>query len=242
MAGYETGRWLVDYLDSHDSADDLSWVRFETIYDNTASLDTSDRYVTTWDVMNVTNGSIDSTWTEADLDFVQARISAISGSWQPYMSSFCSVIEDRAYARGFNGYGTAKPFADSGPPLKTWPRVVPGLATTQGVPQAALSVTEEVARRANWGRFYLPCMALPNASNGRPTQVMVDAIAQRVHDTYDELMTNEYFPVVPVTQIDKTTTRGLYTVTGVRVDDVGDVIRRRRYANPTYRKILPITP
>jgi hypothetical protein len=61
-----------------------------------------------------------------------------------------------------------------------------------------------------------------------------------VSTRYGALMAAEFFPVVPVTQVDKLASRGLLTVQEIQVDNVPDVIRRRRIAATGYRKILPV--
>jgi hypothetical protein len=43
-----------------------------------------------------------------------------------------------------------------------------------------------------------------------------------------------------VTQAQKADLRGLLTISEVQVDDVPDVIRRRRAHTTTYRKVLPL--
>jgi len=45
-----------------------------------------------------------------------------------------------------------------------------------------------------------------------------------------------------VTQVDKAHVRGLLGVTHVQVDDIFDVVRRRRLAEPKYKKQLPPLP
>jgi hypothetical protein len=56
---------------------------------------------------------------------------------------------------------------------------------------------------------------------------------------YSALATAELFPVVAVTQVDKAPSRGLLTIDKVTIDDIPDVIRRRRPRNTVYRKTLP---
>jgi hypothetical protein len=68
-----------------------------------------------------------------------------------------------------------------------------------------------------------------------------------VHDAFQNLMSEEFFPVVPITQIQtggpssgSVPTRALLTMSGVQMDDVPDVQRRRRPENATHRMVLPL--
>jgi len=72
----------------------------------------------------------------------------------------------------------------------------------------------------------------------------VDSWATQVHDTYTTLMSNEFFPVVPITQYtigeERFAVRGLLTVAELQMDNLLDVMRSRRPKKATYRKILPL--
>lgn len=241
---FSVGRELADYFLEADDPTELAWMRYSAIFDNTQSVDPADVYVTTWDFMNITGGVVDDTWNDTDLDAVQAQVAILVNNWCPNMSPWSRCTEIRAYKMGFNSYGNAKPFATSGPPVKIWPMAAVGTGTGNSAPQVALTVQERTARRRNWGRHYYPAVASNaiSAANGRVSPTVVSALATLTETTYNGLMAAEYFPVVPVTQIDGVASRGLYTVSAIAVDDVLDVQRRRRYKNPLNRTILPIEP
>jgi hypothetical protein len=76
--------------------------------------------------------------------------------------------------------------------------------------------------------------------DGSAAILTVDDWAQTVHDVYGALMNDEFFPVVPVTQVQKGRVRGLLTVSEIQVDSTYDVIRRRRVHTTKYRKTLPL--
>jgi hypothetical protein len=105
--------------------------------------------------------------------------------------------------------------------------------------QVAMSVTEKTAFPGHWGRFYLPLSGGSDfTSTRRFDTATVDSVANAVGACYATLQTAEFFPVIPVTQVDKTPARGLLQVTDVQVDDVPDVVRRRRLSQTTYRKVV----
>jgi hypothetical protein len=149
--------------------------------------------------------------------------------------------EMRFYRRHFNGYNLAKPFAKSGPPQIVYPMTGAGAASSRQAPQVALTTTDRTAYPRHWGRNYWPMPgSVGTTTIGNAPAGEVDATANGLAATYTQLMAADFFPVVVVTQVDKIPTRGLLTVNKIQVDDVWDVVRRRRVKTATHKKILPV--
>lgn len=224
-----------------------SWRRFVHVWENDATTDTADDQVYTIDIMNVTDGQLDGTWNDADYTTVTNYLVAIASAISPHTLSTLVLRHIKAYIMGFNPYTEDKPFAHSGAPEFTLPVNIAGGGNAPMPPQATSSVTEMTPSRRHWGRFYVPTLQ-NNAyqSGGHVATVTVDAIAQTVHDNYEQLMNAQFFPVVATTSsggskgVPGKPTRTLQTVTGIRVDNVGDVIRRRRLKNSTHKVTLPL--
>lgn len=99
-------------------------------------------------------------------------------------------------------------------------------------PQVACSVTEMTSVRRRWGRFYLPWPGASriNGVSGRFAADFVDAIATNAATLYEPIE-GDWRPVVygaPSPHI--------LDVESIRVDDVPDIIRSRRWRQSTYRK------
>jgi hypothetical protein len=103
-------------------------------------------------------------------------------------------------------------------------------------------VTEKTPVAKHWGRFYMPGMSASNleAAGARWSDAMVDAAALSMSTLAQDLADDHIHLVVPVTQIDKIATRTLFGVSAVQVDDIPDVVRRRRPVSVSYRKVYPL--
>lgn len=216
------------------------WRRLQVKFDNLTTTDPADDQYITFDLANITGGTLDSTWNTADYTTCETLFNNYLTSIQGNFATSVRAVQYRWYKRQFNPYDIAKPFADMGPPERVTTISVLGGATTPLPPQVAISVTEKTAFPKHWGRFYLP---QPGASvlgvGGVLLTANADSICTATQTLYAALATAEFPVVVPITQIDKSAARGLITVNQIQVDNTLDVIRRRRYAAPTYRKVLP---
>lgn len=226
--------------DPEASPPDL-WVKSVVIVEDTVSTDPADDLMFSFDVVNITNGAVDSTWTDSDFTQVHGPIAFFCQTVAPLFCTRYHFKEVRSYLRAFNPYSVAEPFADTGPPSAIGAMSYNGNSLGNVPPQAAVSVTEMTSSRKNWGRFYLPALGNPNIdTSGRIVTAQVSAIANAVQDLYEGLAASEFYPVVPVTQVDRQPVRALQVVSSVRVDDVIDVIRRRRHRTALTRVTLPV--
>lgn len=211
------------------------------LYEDVANADTADRMVTTLDLANITGGAIDSTWTAADYTTVDAQLHTLANVWAAECANHVAFVGAKYYVRAFNDMGNPKPFVIGGPPEHMFTTQTNGLGGAPQAPQVSVTTTEKTPFPHHWGRNYWPTPSATLCSpSGRISVVNVDAIATGISNVYNGLMAAEFFPVVPVTQVQKQPWRGLLTVTSVQVDDVFDVQRRRRSHAAQYKKVLPV--
>jgi hypothetical protein len=118
----------------------------------------------------------------------------------------------------------------------------------QGIaPQVASTVTLMTAARKHWGRVYLPISPTVIGNGGRVLESSVDAYANAFKTWFNSMFnlsgwTSAPFGAIPVIVQRTSLSDGLpgvltRRVIGVRVDDVPDVIRSRRWKSAGYRKI-----
>jgi len=218
-----------------------SWRRFVSKWEDTSSAQTADDQYFTMDVVNITDGHVDGSWTDTDYTNVHGLIATFNAAIAGSICNRYHHTQIAAYVMAYNPYSNPKPFAQSGAPVRTWPANVTGAGGSLMAAQVCSTVTEETPVRKHWGRFYLPTIGGSVLDvNGRVLVANVDALATAAHDAYQNLMFNQYWPVVCTTQVDKQPLRALQGITGVRVDDVPDVHRSRRLKFAAHRKILPI--
>jgi len=237
---------VLQYISTMDAADQPTpdeWRHIQVVWEPVGSQEVADRAVTTFDIANITGGAIDSSWTDADYTTVNTQVNSLILAWAAHMNSSFRHIETRYYRRLFNPLTNDKPFTQVGAPERVYAGSVVGSATGQCVRQTAMTTTERTTYPRHWGRNYWPFPASSTFSpDGYVNNVIVDAFGLSVHDAYQTLQNAEFFPVVPVTYVNKVITRGLLTVTQLQVDNVPDVIRRRRPKHATHYYNAPITP
>lgn len=102
---------------------------------------------------------------------------------------------------------------------------------TDGVnaPQIACAVTEETDIRRRWGRFYLPFISKSNISSGRFTSAGINVIGAAAAELLSTI--EGEWQHVTVSKKDP----HLLPTRFVRIDDVPDVIRSRRWHSSTAR-------
>lgn len=226
------------------------WRHVQMVWRDMANLDPADYMVTTMDIANITAGTVDPSWTDADYTTVDAQISGMAGDWCARAQDRLTHVENRYYRRAFNAIDTPgdvqpddKPFAISGPPERVFPGFggLTGLAGVQAN-QVAMTSTEKTAYPKHWGRTYWP---LPGGSEldsaGRWQTTALNTFGGALRTRYSNLMTAEFFPVIAVTQIQGQRARGLLTVDKLQLDNVPDVIRRRRLKTATVKSEFGLT-
>lgn len=244
------GPIVVGYLASrfdHNSeavAEQLTWRRCQMVWQRIAPTGyTEDKAICTFDLINITGGDVDNTWTDADFVACEGKLASM---WTAFSSSYTenTVLDQfRWYKMQFESSGSTRPFVPPGPPVRVL-EVNSAGTSTEGFNQAlqvAISVTEKTPLARHWGRFYLPA---PKASavdeQGRLPSTFQDAVANAVGTCYQGLADLEFYPVVPMTQFEGQQARMLLGVNKIQVDDIPDVIRSRRPSSVKTRQIRPV--
>jgi len=222
-----------------------TWMHVQAVGNPVGSTERADDFVTTFDVVNITGGQVDNSWTSADTGRLATHLGGLCNTWATRMSNDYTWREMRMYKRWFNPYSIVDPFGKSGPPQIVYPSPAAGTVGSFQAPQVAVTTTERTTYAGHWGRNYWPH---PSGSQvgtgGYITSNNVDSWCTAVHAAYAALMAEEYYPVVPVTQFTQggvvTPARGLLTVTEVQMDNLFDVMRSRRPKKSTYKKVLSV--
>jgi hypothetical protein len=105
-----------------------------------------------------------------------------------------------------------------------------------------MSVTKRTAIPRHWGRVYVPGLtegATATGGTGRWNTGLVDGMGSAFHNFFDAMQTAGFPVVVASTQTDKRLEGALLGITEVQVDDLPDVIRRRRPDRAAHKYIAP---
>jgi hypothetical protein len=201
----------------------------------------------TFDVANFTGGTIDTSWVAGDYTACETRFDTFWNAVKVYFPATHVIKEYRWYRRQFaatqvmpdsNGRN-GKLFEDSGPPVKVTPKTIAGTATAPAFPyQVACTVTELTAMPRHWGRWYIPGFCVALAADGRWPSGAVTAVATAAGTLMNGLTADQLPLVVPAAQVDNAPAKWLLNVTGMQVDDIPDIQRRRRPKQPLIRTVV----
>lgn len=161
----------------------------------------------------------DGGWTSDDRDTFDAAFTNMHAAVKSGISSDVALAELRYY----NLPATPGP---SGDPVFTTTLGTPGTgsAAAELPPQCAISITWVTAIRRRWGRIYLPGLVNGTCINGRVSDAYRGTLATAVH-TFGLTLRQGGQGIVTWHRATWTPT----DVTAARIDDVFDVIRRRRF-------------
>ena len=241
--------WLEDQLDEHEASDDVAWIRAHAICTRDTPTGTSeDTAQIKLDLLNITGGEIDTSWTSADLTAINTKLEAYLSGLTGVMANNHTWTQLRYYIMRFNPTpDLTRPFADTGPPVRVTTISYDGAGTTPVPYQVAMSHTLKTAWPRHWGRFYMPA---PSGGAGfydafgRFASTSIQARASALEQLIDDLADSDFLTVVPVGMIQpggpasgSIPFHALLGVTDVQVDDVPDVIRRRRPKQPKVRAL-----
>jgi hypothetical protein len=204
----------------------------------------------TFHFLNVTADVPDASWTTSDYANVEG---AATTFWNAIKDKYKAETKLAEFSWRADG-PEFKPFGDSlSPTLRVTPVSLPGThtATEMLPPQCACTVTEVTEAhytaygvgvpgkvpgtgrtqvRNRWGRFYLPAPAVQEVGDGRWKNSMYVTVADAVKVFYDTLIDLDLFPVMY-----SPTTGVAHSIVEIRVDDIVDVIRSRRFITPISR-------
>jgi hypothetical protein len=166
----------------------------------------------------------DGGWTTDDRDAFMSAFGSLWVALRPYISSDVHVSEIRFY----NMPTVSGPVGD---PAFTHVETLPGTgsAAAELPPQVAASVTWITAIRRRWGRIYLPGLVNTVLDHGRFSTTFVGVVATAI-DAFGTALRGDGQGLVVWHRSSWTPT----DTTEYRVDDVPDVIRRRRFSQKFY--------
>lgn len=183
-----------------------------------------------FDFMNLTSSAPDDTWTTTDYTTLETALQSFWTSTKIYSDPKTKLREIRWHRVGV---GIPKPNPAERVFILT--TMDPGTGTAGlAVPQVACSITFRTAVRRSWGRTYLPFNGAALSTQGRLTTTQVDNIAGAANSLYTAAAAADFFLVVTSLHLS-----AALNVERVEVDDVLDIIRRRRWKHTVYRKLLP---
>lgn len=206
-------------------SNDINVRRVSLIWDRSAY--SMDRVQTHLDLVNITGGVADDTWTAGDFTTVESALDTYWGAIKSMYHTGVVLTEYRWYRKG---PGAAPPE----PTVRVTARSVAGTSGTGPVPQqCAVTTSLRTALRKHWGRMYLPAPTIANlAAGGLLSNTAVDAYGAAFNTLITTLETADFYPVVY-----SGTRQRAYAINRVVVDNVVDIQRRRRPERQTYQKV-----
>lgn len=182
-----------------------------------------------FDFANYTAGSPDDSWITGDFTTLESALTTMWGSLKPICNLNLSLREYRWYRIGS---GVTPP----NPAVRVTPVGQVAIASGNCLPpQVAISITNKTGLRKRWGRTYLPDIdSTALESTGRILSAKVDVVAGAVNTMYAAAAAADFMPVVY-----SPTAAAAYAIENTQVDNIFDVIRRRRWDSTTYRKSYP---
>lgn len=205
------------------------------VYDRTPVAGTEDVAVTTHDFGSDQNHNL----TLAEATAIMTAFNTFWLAIDDRIANNVRLREGRFYD-GYNGDGSP------GEVDFIIPSTLPGLSVAAMLPpQCACAITERTGQRRSWGRWYLPGLSTEVLSDdGRILGGIVTQFANAARDLYNAWATSVYQPIV-WTKIPNVAPRVQLEVDEIQVDDVVDIIRRRRWdtvINRTRHAVTDPTP
>lgn len=176
--------------------------------------------------VNVTGGDPDYTWTTADFQAIESGSEAMWTALASKVPTTYRLEEHRWYAFG-PGVTPPNPvhrYVTLGTPIV-------GTSSAATHMSAACAGTIKTTLRKHWGRFYFPVSVSICDAAGRLSVGQADALAA-AYRTW--LMSGSGQGVFPC--VYDSTRHVVHGMTALQVDDIPDVIRRRRQSVTQYRK------
>jgi hypothetical protein len=212
-----------------DAAAGTAVRRATLVIDRTAATPSDDDMTMHFDFVNITGGAADDTWITADFTTLEARLSTWFLAVKPYVPTyarFSRVLWHRV------GPGIAKP----NPAVRILDIASPQSGTSGPTlpPQCASSITLRTGLRRHWGRTYLPFTA-PLTTDTRVSSAQRVAITGATVALLNGAYSDDFHPVVV-----STTRNRAFGVEAVEVDDVVDIVRRRRFKHVVSKTITTL--
>jgi len=231
---------LLQYIENLGTSH--SWMHVACHFRNTATgaVVQDDQYCG-FDILNITGGLPDYTWTTSDFTSVEGKLDTFWSGQAAAIPNWLTLVEYKWYVKSFNPMSTTKPFAPHGPPVRITAKAITGSDSNYACAQQAATITKKTPWAKHWGRIYFPYGAgsVLVAAGGRLAGTNPTALATGMQTLNESLAASDYQMVVPSVMIDKAPSRQLLTVTSIQVDDILDVHRSRRPRNPLVRAVKP---
>lgn len=179
--------------------------------------------------INTTSGALDTTWVTADYTAVESAVQTFWTALGTYISGDFRLVEHRWYAFG---PGVVKP----NPPVRVTTLATPIVGGSAAVMphQCAETVTLRTALRRHWGRIYVPTGGASLAQGGVFGPSTLSTFSSSARTLLTAPGTSQ--GIVPVVW-DRVHERA-YGVTDIEVDNIPDIIRRRRLRTTTAKTIV----
>jgi hypothetical protein len=224
--------------------EDISWTRVEFHFTrNTPSGTTEDRAITKLDLASMDDAPLAASLSSGERTTAGGILTTLFATIMASSSNTHKLVERRWYDMRFRTPMTPQErFADRGAPVQIDPLSVSGSLSTSGeVPyQSAMSITFKTAARRHWGRMYLPGLDSGNLdTNGRIASALTVSFANAFETAIEALAADGTLVVVPSTQVDGVLTGALLLPHTLQIDDIPDVIRRRRAKSAAIRTTRP---
>lgn len=204
--------------------------RAELVIDRTLAHAGGDADVCHFDFLNMTGGSPDDTWTTTDFTGLETKIESFWTALVGQISSHYRLTQINWYRVGS---GAPHPNPAERALTLTTP-IAGGFGGHTLAPQSACSLTLRNGVRKSWGRTYLPLVALSLDSTGSISHADVDTIAGAANTLVTSASSTDMILGTYSARLN-----AFLACEHVEVDDVIDVIRRRRWKASTYKKIIP---
>lgn len=187
-----------------------------------------DAMTTHLDFLNLTNGSPDDTWNDADFVTLETLLTTW---WQ----GLAGLMFNKTVLDELRWYRVGPGIVPPNPAIRIHDMNITGTSASSLPPQVAASITFKTVPRRQWGRMYMPFLGLTALSaDGRFQSSSIDAVAAITRTLFNDAIAADFPPVI------YSPTRGkAYTIETVQIDNVPDVIRSRRFNEATYKGIIP---
>jgi hypothetical protein len=207
--------------------------------------------VCTMHFLKAPGGVPTDTWDTSDYTTLETALGVWWGALKALYINTIALGQYRWYASGPAWDITPAPY---NPARRVTELNVVGTAagTSALPPQVAMSVTSKTATRPTWGRFYMPSPATANiTAEGIMPATVCDLLAASTVTLFNTARAASLWPVVftrargEYTRRDGTVlpakTAAAHVIEAVQVDNIFDIVRSRRWATTTYRKITTLT-
>lgn len=168
--------------------------------------------------VNYTGGVVDDSWTSGDFETIEALLDT-------WWTNVKDNYDDDLHWRGGRWHRIGQGVGTPNPQVREFIRDVAGSSSAGNLPgQVSSTISFHTALRRRWGRTYLPAPHLNTLQlNGRFTSTFLNDVIAATDTLLAGAAAADFKPVV-WSQVQQ----AFYGVRTIVMDDVPDIIRRRR--------------